>query len=209
MTDIRYLPDIGAPHHEQLFGTLPPCPIATVNWPSFPPRSTASFRIAWDGERVLLRFEVHDTAVQALTAADNGPVWRDRCVEWFLSFDGFHYYNMEWSAAGTMLAQYGTSRHGRELIASERLAAIERRPSLGTAPIPLMTGPVDWSLTLLIPMAFFTEGRDHIVRGLTARGNFYLCGDDLPEKQYLSHYPVASDRPDFHRPEAFGPIRFQ
>ncbi|HOW50694.1 MAG TPA: carbohydrate-binding family 9-like protein [bacterium] len=183
--------------------------LATINWPAFPAHSDASFRIAWDGERILLRFDVHDTMVQALETTDNGPVWRDRCVEWFLSLDGIRYYNMEWNAAGTMLCQYGTSRHDREFMAPERLTAVERISSLGKAPIALIAGPVDWSLTLRIPAAFFGENARHIVPGATVRGNFYLCGDDLPEKQYLSHYPVASDRPDFHRPETFGPISFR
>jgi len=191
------------------FAELHAHPIATLNWPAYRAHSTASFRIAWDRERILLRFEVHDTALQALTAADNGPVWRDRCVEWFLSLDGIHYYNMEWNAAGTMLAQYGTSRHDRVFLPPERLAAVERSSSCGKPPLPPITGPVDWSLTLRIPLTFFGDDARSLVPGATAHGNFYLCGDDLPEKQYLSHYPVASDRPDFHRPECFGPIRFQ
>lgn len=189
--------------------TTPLFPIATVNWPAFPARSSASFRIAWDGVRILLRFVVRDTAAQSIQTADNGPVWRDRCVEWFLSLDGVHYYNMEWNAAGTMLAQYGVSRQDRLFIAPERLATVERTASLGGAPISLTTGAVDWSLTLGIPVAFFGDDARRIVTGATVRGNFYLCGDDLPEKQYLSHYPIASERPDFHRPESFGPIRFQ
>ncbi len=207
---IPRLSDIGAlSHDERRLSLLPAHPIATVNWPAFPARSAAFFRLAWDGERILLRFEARDTAVQALTAADNGPVWRDRCVEWFLSLDGTYYYNMEWNAAGTMLAQYGATRHDREFIAPERLAAIERTATLGSAPIPLTTGTVGWSLTLLMPLSFFGGDARRIVHGATARGNLHLCGDDLPEKQYLSHYPIMSDRPDFHRPEAFGPIRFQ
>jgi hypothetical protein len=207
--DIIHLPDIRvALHNDPLLTTLPAYPIVTVNWAAFPARVTAQFRIAWDGERILLRFDIRDTAVQALAITDNGPVWRDRCVEWFVSLGGGHYYNIECSAAGTLLGQYGATRHDRSFIAPDRLAAIERTASLGNAPLPLTAGAVDWSLTLLIPVEFFAEERDRIVRGVTAHGNFYLCGDDLPERQYLSHYPVAGDRPDFHRPDCFGPIRF-
>ena len=182
-------------------------PIATVNWPEFPARSSASFLLSWDGDRIRLRFEVRDTAVRTLETTDNGPVWRDRCVEWFLSLDGERYYNMEWNAAGTMLCQHGPSRHDRVFLPPKRLATVERRSSLGPAPISLVTGAIDWSLELSIPVAFFGDDARHLRPGATVRGNFYLCGDDLPEKQYLSHYPVKSARPDFHRPECFGPLR--
>lgn len=185
-----------------------PHPIATVNWPAFPARSSASFRISWDGETIALRFEVRDTAVRALETADNGPVWRDRCVEWFVSFDGTNYYNMEWNAAGTMLCQHGASRQDRVFLPAERLALVERTSSLGPAPIPLAAGAINWSLALSIPVAFFGDDARRIFPGATVRGNFYLCGDDLPERQYLSHFPIRSDRPDFHRPECFGPLRF-
>jgi len=183
-------------------------PIATVNWPDFPACCSASFRISWDGERIVLLFEVRDLAVRAVETADNGPVWHDRCVEWFLSPCGESYYNMEWNAAGTMLCQHGPSRRDRVFLPPERLALVERRSSLGPGPIPLTTGPLDWSLEVKIPLSFFGDDARRISPGATVRGNFYLCGDDLPDKQYLSCFPIRSERPDFHRPECFGPLRF-
>ncbi len=183
-------------------------PIATVNWPFFPCHSTALVRTGWDETAIHLRFEVHDSAVQALITEDNGPVWRDRCVEWFVSFDKKNYYNIECNAIGTILVQYGPSRHERRFIPSDRLAAITRGSSLGTDARPLTHGPLWWSLSLRIPLSFFAPEGYLVTRGTEARGNFYLCGDDLPERQYLSHYPVISEKPDFHRPESFGPILF-
>jgi hypothetical protein len=44
--------------------------------------------------------------------------------------------------------------------------------------------------------------------GLRARGNFYKCGDKLPVPHYLSWAPIATPRPDFHRPEYFDTLMF-
>ncbi len=183
-------------------------PIATVNWPSFSARLEASVRIGWDATAIHLCFEVHDTAVQALVTDDNGPVWRDRCVEWFVSFDGENYYNIEANAIGTLLVQYGPDRTHRVFIAPERIMTVRRTPSLGRFPFRLTKKPLLWSLSLEIPLSFFHPEGNQIKQGICARGNFYLCGDDLPVRQYLSHYPVASKEPDFHRPESFGPLLF-
>ncbi len=183
-------------------------PVATASWAAFPARSMSSVYLGWDQIAIHLRFEVRDTPIQALVIEDNGPVWRDRCVEWFVSFDAKNYYNIECNAIGTLLVQYGPSRHERHSLSSDRLAAIGRLSSLGRRMLPLTREPIRWSLALDIPNSFFEPEGHRITNGTKARGNFYLCGDDLSEKQYLSHYPVVSERPDFHRPESFGPILF-
>ncbi len=183
--------------------------IETVNWPEFPRQSTAALSCSWSHEGIRLDFTVHDTAIQAQIAEDNGPVWRDRCIEWFASFNGSDYYNFEVNAIGTLLVQYGADRTHRHAIPLERLALVKRWSSLGRRPFGLTGAPVSWCLSLVIPRAFFVPEGFRIEPGTVAQGNFYLCGDDLPVRQYLSYYPVQSARPDFHRPESFGPIRFR
>ena len=38
--------------------------------------------------------------------------------------------------------------------------------------------------------------------------NFYKCGDLTVNKHYLAWQPVGTERPDYHRPEYFGPMVF-
>ena len=45
--------------------------------------------------------------------------------------------------------------------------------------------------------------------GLEARMNLYKCGDNLSHPHFLSWRPIATEKPDFHRPEFFERVKFQ
>ncbi len=85
------------------------------------------------------------------------------------------------------------------------LASIRRRSSLGDRPFGLRREPTRWELRLDIPASVFGLPA---FPGLEARGNFYKCGDLLPEPHFLSWAPIATPRPDFHRPEFFDKMVF-
>jgi hypothetical protein len=42
----------------------------------------------------------------------------------------------------------------------------------------------------------------------TIRANFYKCGDSTAVPHYLSWSHIATETPDFHRPEFFGELYF-
>src|SRR3546814_9695772 len=63
------------------------------------------------------------------------------------------------------------------------------------------------SLLLHIPLAVFDA---HVVGSLAGRrctGNFYKCGDDLPEPHYVAWNPIDNPTPNFHLPQYFGELR--
>jgi hypothetical protein len=80
-----------------------------------------------------------------------------------------------------------------------------RHPSLGTEPFGLREEPTAWELALVIPASTFGL---ETFSGLHARGNFYKCGDRLPVPHYVSWAPIATPKPDFHRPEYFDELFF-
>lgn len=181
--------------------------IACLNWPEvFPYRPEASFDIRHSGDALQLRFRVQEDAVRAVCAADREHAWEDSCVEFFFDPHGDGtYYNLECTCTGWLYLCRGTGRHGREFLPEAAYAAISRRCSLGREPFGLRPGPTAWEVELDIPAAVFGLAA---FDGLRARGNFYKCGDKLPVPHYLSWAPIATPRPDFHRPEYFDTLIF-
>lgn len=181
--------------------------IACLNWPdAFPYRPEASFDIRHSGDALQLHFRVREDAVRAVCAADREHAWEDSCVEFFFDPHGDGtYYNLECTCTGWLYLCRGTGRHGREFLPEAAYAAISRRCSLGREPFGLRPGPTAWEVELDIPAAVFGLAA---FDGLRARGNFYKCGDKLPAPHYLSWAPIATPRPDFHRPEYFDTLMF-
>jgi hypothetical protein len=65
-----------------------------------------------------------------------------------------------------------------------------------------------WNMSLIIPFKAFFKHDIKSFEGIKAKGNFYKCGDKLPQPHFLSWNPVRVPKPDFHRPEFFGELNF-
>jgi hypothetical protein len=187
----------------------PGTPVAEVNWPGrFPACPSARCGLGYDEEALLLEFAVEEREFRAVTREDNGRVWEDSCVEFFFQPEGEKgYYNFECNAIGTLLCTHGTGRDGRRAAAPGVLATIRRKTRVeveGTGEERTFR----WWLSLEIPFTalFYSDFRPR--PGMTARGNFYKCGDLLPVPHFLSWNPVGTVEPDFHRPEYFGVLTF-
>ena len=182
--------------------------IGCLNWPeAFPYAPEAEFEISHSGAELHLLYRVREDAVRAACAADGEHAWEDSCVEFFFEprRDGV-YYNLECTCIGRILLCRGAERHGREPLPEALLRGIRRRSTLGETPFGLRAEPTAWEVRLDIPAATFGLPA---FTGLEARGNFYKCGDRLPVPHYLSWAPVATPRPDFHRPEYFDRLIFK
>lgn len=188
---------------------IPFQPIDTVNWAEYPYRPSAQFRLAYTADSILLHYKVKEDAVRALAAADNGPVWEDSCVEFFFipAADGI-YYNVECNCAGTLLIGAGTGRKDRKPAPQAVLDTVQRWASLGREPFAEREGACCWEVALILPYSAFFLHDTVSLEGKALPANFYKCGDCLPVPHFLSWNPIAADRPDFHRPECFGLVRF-
>ena len=182
--------------------------IGCLNWPeAFPYRPEAEFDLCHDGGELHLRFRVKEDAVRAVCAADREHAWEDSCVEFFFDPHGDGtYYNLECTCIGKLYLCRGEGRHGREFLPEAAYAAIRRRCSLGTEPFGLRESPTAWEVELDVPASVFGL---QTFSGLHARGNFYKCGDRLPVPHYLTWAPIATPKPDFHRPEYFDTLIFK
>ena len=185
--------------------------VGCVNWPDkYPDRPEVDFGIRCTGAELLLRFRVREAVTRAVCTADRQNVWEDSCVEFFFAPlpDGL-YYNFECSCTGRLYMACGRGRENRVFLPDEAYSAVRRRPSLGTEAFGLREAVPEWSLELEIPARALAFHELESFSGLHARGNFYKCGNMLPQRHYLSWAPVDTPAPDFHRPEFFEPIDFE
>lgn len=183
-------------------------PISVINWLQFPYKPVVHFRIAHSGSHIFLKFHVREKAVRAVETRINGEVYKDSCVEFFISFDGNNYYNFEFSCIGTPHVAWGEGRHNRQRLPEETIRNIKVDSTLGNQPFDTKTGDFSWELTAIIPVEAFIHNQGLQLSGLQAKANFYKCGDGLPEPHFVTWNPVGTVQPDYHRPEYFGQLEF-
>lgn len=177
--------------------------IANVNWAEYPYKPSVDFHLAHSDKAIAIMFQVTEDHVKAVAMENNGPVWEDSCVEFFvLAPDGKHYTNFEMNCAGTMLAALRTSRHDPEKFTQEQFAPIRRITSLPHEQVDSRAEGQSWWAIEVIPYEIF--GFDKKPESL--RANLYKCGDKCDQPHFLSWSPIGLPNPDFHCPEFFGVI---
>lgn len=197
---------------EEAFAQISPRPIACCNWPDgYPYAPQVRFRMFHTGKLLMLRFDVEENYTAARVDRDNGQVWTDSCVEFFISpGNDSGYYNFETTCIGHMLLGYQHSRADANRARQEIIDRVKRTTSLPYGePFEEREGDNHWSVMLAIPpQALFCHRIDDW-SGLEARINLYKCGDNLSHPHFLSWRPIQTEKPDFHRPEFFERILFE
>jgi hypothetical protein len=184
--------------------------VSEINWEEYPYQPAVRFRMAHNGKNILVHYQVEEESIRARYAEDNGMVWTDSCVEFFLRFpEDNHYYNLECNCIGTALLGARKSKNEAVHASLEALQTIERMATLGRNPFELRTGTFAWELTLVVPVAVFFQNPIRDISGMQARGNFYKCGDELLTPHFLSWNRIDHPTPNFHLPEFFGEILFE
>lgn len=203
--------DTGNPQAvEEAFASVEAQPIACCNWPEeFPYTPRVVFRMFHTGAELWLRFDVEERYTKGEVTEDNGRVWTDSCVEFFLALDERGYYNFETTCTGRLLLAFRKEREHPTHAAPEVLRTVRRYASLGHEPFAERTGDNRWSLTLAIPPEALFMHRLAAWDGLEATANLYKCGDELSHPHFLSWKPIDNPRPDFHLPRFFERIKFR
>lgn len=185
--------------------------IATVNWENqYPYRPKVSFKIAHNGSHLFIQYFVVENEILAKIKEDNGAVWTDSCVEFFISFNSSpFYYNAEFSCIGKALLGYRKERKDVVYGNHNIMSSIKRYSSLGIDNFERKKGDFEWNLLLVIPASAFWMSELESFCGVEARGNFYKCGDDLSTPHFLSWHPINTEKPNFHLPNFFGVLSFE
>ena len=182
--------------------------IGTINWQEYSYKPDVTFRIAHTGNEIWLKFYVVEKCIRAVETRTNGDVYKDSCVEFFISFDNRNYYNFEFNCIGTRHLSYGPGRGNRTRINPEIVEKIKANSTLGSEQFDNKAGDFEWEMMLRIPVEVFVFDTISKLNGMQATGNFYKCGDMTDEPHFVTWTPVKTEKPDYHRPEFFGNLQF-
>lgn len=184
-------------------------PVDVLNWESFTYKPDVKFTIAYTRYEMLLKYYVTEQWFKAEKTGTNQDVYEDSCVEFFVSpSDDGIYYNLEFNAIGTCLMGSGTGRENRKRADPEIISRIRRKGSAGETSVSEKSGGSSWTITMAIPFNVFFHHNINVLKGMTFRANFYKCGDKLSVPHYVTWNPVGTVKPDYHRPEYFGLLKF-
>ena len=184
-------------------------PAGEVNWKDFPYRPDVAFSIGYTDNELLLKYYITENYFKAEKTVTNEMVCEDSCVEFFVSpGDEGIYYNLEFNGIGTCLMGGGTGRQTSTRANPEVVEKIRRLTSVGKKPVAEREGEFTWTITIAIPYQVFFHHQIRELKGKTYRANFYKCGDRLSVPHYITWNPVGTEKPDFHRPEFFGLLKF-
>jgi len=184
-------------------------PVQELNWKDYPYLPGVSFRIGHVGNGIWLKYYVAEKYILARETRTNGDVYKDSCVEFFISFDETNYYNFECKAIGTIHLAYGPDRNNRKFVPEATVQKIETFSSLGNQPFHEKKGEFHWEILVRIPLECFAFSDMNTLSGRKAKGNFYKCGDETSEPHFISWNPIRTETPDFHQPGFFGNLVFE
>jgi len=183
--------------------------IETINWSEYPYKPEVKFKMAYFQDKILLKYYVTEESVRAIASNVNDDVYKDSCVEFFISTKSdSSYYNFEFSCIGIPKASYGSGRNDRKDIDPDILNLIQSKSSLGDQPFEEKTGGHSWEMMLIIPTDCLVNDKDIQLAGLKAKANFYKCGDETVKPHFVSWSPIGTENPDFHQPVYFGELSF-
>jgi hypothetical protein len=183
-------------------------------WKEFSERPIVSFAMAHGEGAIFLKYFIEEKTLRSTYLNPNDPVYKDSCVEFFISFEGEElYYNFEWNCAGSCLAGFGKGKDRALLPAADilKIKHYSQIRSSSSGPLAGITGTADsiqWEITLIIPADVFIHHRLRTFSNMKGRGNFFKCGDELPQPHYLAWTQIVSPAPEFHLQEYFADIVF-
>jgi hypothetical protein len=175
--------------------------------PARPP--LVSFRLAFSKRAMHLLFRVTDEAITHCAMNDMDPVYRDSCVEFFLApfvERPLDYINLELSCAGWVLAEYHKQGKDTRPFSLAECKSIGRCCKLDDSTNKCR----NWTAELCVPFELIeciTEVALQSPGDSFWQANAYKCASGASEPHWLCYAPIVDTRPNFHRPDAFVPIR--
>jgi hypothetical protein len=194
---------------EILDAEIAPLKLEQINWEEFPYLPDVSVQVAWNEHELFLQYKVKEQSVKAEIAKNNGRVWTDSCVEFFLSPEGNdEYYNLEMNCIGVALLGFRKKGQQSEHADDNLIDSIRRISSLGNQPFSERKELTEWQITMGLPWEVFFKHRIRNASGKKMRGNFYKCGDELSIPHFVSWTRIKTEKPSFHEPAFFGGLEF-
>ena len=195
--------------------------IAHYRWEDSGHHPRTQARVLYDEDFLAAIFRVEDRYVRAVGENFGDPVSQDSCVEFFLSPRAMGqtdaYFNFELNCGGTLLLRRCSSTTERgwgrrnPLLAESDASLVHIAHSLPKRVEPEITDPTTWTVEFHVPFELFGRYFVDLPRpeaGTEWKGNLYKCGGATSHPHWGTWAPIELDRPSFHSPAFFQPLRF-
>lgn len=174
----------------------------SFKWTEKPGPETEGQAVFIENKGFLVKMKSYEKNPVALHNEPNGAVHFDSCMEFFANFNpeqDHRYVNFETNSSGNLHCKIGTGRKDREAVCN----MVDIMPTTKTEVCDAF-----WTLELFVPLQTVSGlyGKSEFHAGDVIKGNFYRCGDALPNPHFGMWNPVDVPQPDFHRPEYFGDL---
>lgn len=165
---------------------------------------------AVEGKGLYARLWSFEENVRCVFTKRDDPVYRDSCLEFFLSpFEGeiYPYINFEMNPRGVILSEFGNGRGS----ARSHLAELSEEAPVVTPFSVTENGNTAWGVELFASEKLLSDVMDKPfkIAPMQLRGNFYKCGDDTDIPHYGAFSPVDTVEKGFHNPEKFAVLMFE
>ena len=109
---ISHPPEIGLGFFEKNAAVNAPLfLIDNLLWSENGYKPLVSFKIAHTENSIILKYYVREAHLRAIIRETNGPVFKDSCVEFFISLESNdYYYNLEFNCLGQPLLGMGQEK---------------------------------------------------------------------------------------------------
>jgi hypothetical protein len=158
-------------------------------------------RVGWNDAGLAVLMYAYEDTISTNHARFGGRVCEDSCLEFFVMPDparDARYINIEVNPNGVAHIGIGEGRRGRRrLLAPPPGFSVAHSAFLGTC----------WAVSYLISAEFlrtYFEGLS-LAPGHEMKGNFYACDESI-HPHFGAHFPVRTEKPDFHRSAYFGKL---
>lgn len=151
------------------------------------------------GEGVWVLLMCSEKEPKAVYTKTDEPMYKDSCLEVFLSLGDEGYINIETNSLGAYLSEFGKDRYTRSFLKD----LTDKTPSVTPVGKENM-----WGNEIFIPESLLSEIYPSF-SGVCAgeySGNFYKCGDETHTPHYGSFSEMGSLELGFHNPELFAKI---
>lgn len=134
---------------------------------------------------------------------DGQDVHEDSCMEFFVSFDGINYLNIEANSNAVKKVGFGPDRHNREMVWLTHPGYFE---------VSSIKSNNEWCLIDVLPFEgikkLFPNFDENNMTDI--RGNFFHMGTNPngPDYYYAMWSEVMTETPDYHQPKYFGKLVF-
>ena len=183
------------------WNTIEVMPIDNYLWCD-PVDITAQCQLCWDSDALYVRLEAKEKDIRMEETGPLAEVWDDSCLELFLQpVEGDLYMNFEITPRLSYLIGQGDTDVENRI----RLFVPDFEERMDPKVTFTDTG---WVLNYKIPFSFLRLFYPTFAakEGVAFRANSFKCGDKTVTPHFMSWNCVASEIPNFHRPEFFGQL---